>query len=223
MPEARSVIEQIGRSLQSVNKTLLQHPYLDALAEGRIPAGKLTLFAGEQHITIRSDLKSVAYLVSRSDDARARDFFLGVLQGERQAADSLLSFASALGWGESDLRGYDPMPGAQAYTCGMAWLALNGTPAEVAAAYLVNFPAWGESCGRMARTLRERLGFRDQDVAFFDLFASPQAGFEQAALEVIQGALDRGAEERSIWRAASLLQGYELMFWNTMYEASVES
>lgn len=221
MLQAKSLVEGISRSLQPLNDSLLQHPYLGALDEGRIPREKLRLFAGEQYVTIRSDLRSVAYLVSRSGDSVSRDFFLGVLQGERQAADALLTFARALGLDESDLREYEPMPGAQAYTCCMAWLALNGTAAEVAAGYLINFPAWGQSCGRLARTLRARLGFGEEDVAFFDLFASPAADFEAAALAVIDEGLSRGVEERLIGRAASLLQGYELMFWDTLYRASV--
>lgn len=223
MPQASSLIERIRLDLQPVNDKLLRHPYLRALEDGRITREQLRLFAGEQYITIKSDLKSVAYLVSRSGDSLSRDFFLGVLQGERQAADALLAFAGALGMDERGLSEYEPTPGGQAYTCGMAWLALNGTAAEVAAAYLVNFPAWGQNCERMARALRGRLGLGDQAVAFFDLFASSPADFAATALAVIQAGLDAGGEERLIGRAASLLQGYELMFWDTMYRASVGS
>jgi hypothetical protein len=35
----------------------------------------------------------------------------------------------------------------------VAWLALYGSEAEVAAGFLVNFPAWGANCGRMSRAL----------------------------------------------------------------------
>ena len=141
MLQARDLVEEISRALQPVNEQLLQHPYLQALDEGSVPREKLRLFAGEQYTTIGSDLRSAAQLVSRSGDSPSRDFFLGVLQGERVAGDALLAFAHALGLSETDLREYEPMPGAQAYAAFMAWLALYGTTAEVAAGYLVNFPA----------------------------------------------------------------------------------
>jgi hypothetical protein len=102
----------------------------------------------------------------------------------------------------------------------MAWLALYGSDAEIAAAYLVNFPAWGQNCGRLSRILTERFGLREKEVAFFDLFATPPATFEANALSVIQQGLDRGTEPRLIQRAARLLQAYELMYWDTLYRTS---
>ncbi|HEV8344567.1 MAG TPA: transcriptional regulator, partial [Candidatus Binatia bacterium] len=106
------------------------------------------------------------------------------------------------------------------YTCYMAWLALYASDAEIAAAYLVNFPAWGQNCGRLSRILQERFGLGDKEVVFFDLFASPPATFEASALSVIQQGLDRGTEPRLVQRAARLLQAYELMYWDTLYRAA---
>ena len=111
----------------------------------KIGRESLRLFAGEQYNIIASDLKSVACLVSRFGSTPSRDFFLGILQGERAAWDALLTFAHALGLSEIQLRDHEPLPGAHAYTCYMAWLALYASDAEVAAAYLVNFPAWGDN------------------------------------------------------------------------------
>ena len=53
----------------------------------------------------------------------------------------------------------------------MAWLALYASEAEIAAAYLVNFPAWGQNCGRLSRILKERFGLGEKEVAF--LISSP--------------------------------------------------
>ena len=102
----------------------------------------------------------------------------------------------------------------------MAWLALYGSDAAVAAAYLLNFPAWGRSCARMSSLLRQRYGLRESEVAFFDLFANPPADFEDSALRVIDDGLRRGADPRLIRRAARLLQGYELLFWDSLEHAT---
>jgi thiaminase len=220
MVDAKALLADIRKELQPVTEQLLRHPYVQALEEGKIGRETLRLFAGEQYNIIASDLRSAAYLVSRFGGARSRDFFLGILQGEKAAWDALLTFAHALGLHETQLREHEPLPGAHAYTCYMAWLALYASEAEVAAAYLINFPAWGENCDRLSRIFKERFGLGDKEVAFFDLFASPPATFEANALNVIQQGLDRGTEPRLIQRAARLLQAYELMYWDTLYRNS---
>jgi thiaminase len=220
MADAKVLLEKIGQDLQTVTEQLLRHPYVQALEEGKIGRENLRLFAGEQYVIIGSDLRSAAHLVSRFGASPSGDFFLGILQGEKAAWNALLAFASGLGLTETDLNGHEPLAGAHAYTCYMAWLALYASDAEIAAAYLVNFPAWGQNCGRLSRILRERFGLGEKEVVFFDLFASPPATFEANALSVIQQGLDRGAEPRLIERAARLLQAYELMYWDTLYKTS---
>ena len=220
MVDAKALLKEIQQELQPVNEQVLRHPYMQALEEGKIGREKLRLFAAEQYAIIGSDLRSAAHLVSRFGSSPSRDFFLGILQGERAAWDALLTFAYALGVGEAQLREHEPLPGAHAYTCYMAWLALYASDAEIAATYLVNFPAWGQNCGRLSRILQERFGLGDKEVAFFDLFASPPATFEANALSVIQQGIDRGTDPRLIRRAARLLQAYELMYWDTLHRSS---
>ena len=220
MIDAKALVDEIRQGLQPVNEQLLRHPYVQALEEGKIGREKLRLFAGEQYAIIGSDLRSAGHLVSRFGSSPSRDFFLGILQGERAAWDALLTFAHALGLSETQLREHEPLPGAHAYTCYMAWLALYASDAEIAAAYLVNFPAWGQNCGRLSRILQLHFGLNEKEVAFFDLFASPPATFEANALSVIQQGIDRGTDPRLIRRAARLLQAYELMYWNTLHRSS---
>ena len=220
MLHARALFDQIRRDLEPIHDRLLKHPYLQSLETGQIGREKLRLFAGEQYAIIGSDLRSAAQLVNRFGVSPSRDFFLGILQGEKAAWDALLAFGSGLGLTEADLDAYEPLAGAHAYTCYMAWLALYASDAEVAAAYLVNFPAWGQNCGRLRRILRERFGLGEKEVAFFDLFAEPPTTFEANALSIMQQGLDHGTDPRRMSRAARLIQAYELMYWDTLYEAS---
>src|SRR5919106_67490 len=220
MADAKFLLEKIGQDLRTVTEQLLRHPYVQALEEGKIGRENLRLFAGEQYVIIGSDLRSAAHLVSRFGASPSGDFFLGILQGEKAAWNTLLAFASGLGLTETDLNGHEPLAGAHAYTCYMAWLALYASDAEIAAAYLVNFPAWGQNCGRLSGILKARFGLGEKEVAFFDLFASPPVTFEANALSVIQQGVDRGVDPRQLGRAARLLQAYELMYWDTLYNAS---
>ena len=176
----------------------------------------LARFAGEQHHTIRSDLRSVALLVNRFGATPSGPFFQAVLGGETAALAALQAFGAAVGMDEGQLLAYEPAAGAHAYTAFMAWLALYGSEAEVAASFLVNFSAWGANCSRMGRALRDRYGLTLEATAFFDLFAAPPADFEDQAMAAVAGGLARGAEPRLVKRAAWLLQGFEKLCWDTL-------
>ncbi|MFQ5879883.1 MAG: transcriptional regulator [Dehalococcoidia bacterium] len=221
MEAARQLIEEIRHDLRPVAERLQTHPYVQALAEGRIARQRLRLFAGEQYHITGSDLRSLALLAARYGGSPSGDFFLGALKGEEEARRALLAFSAALGLTEGELAAYEPRPDAQAYAAYVAWLALYAADAAVAAAFLVNFPAWGANCGRMARALKEKYGLVETALAFFQMFAEPSAEFEEAALAIVAHGLQRGVAAGEVRRAARLLQAYELMFWDAVYKASL--
>jgi len=175
----------------------------------------LKVFAGQQHHIISSDLRSIALIVSRQGMLPSLHFLLSVLHGEAAALDALHAFTRALGLNTGDLEMFEPLPAAHAYCTFVAWLALYGSDAELAGAFLINLPAWGANCGRMHKALQEKYGIAPSALGFFDLFAN-MPSFEQEALSIIQNALDRGMSTPFIHRAARMLQSYELMFWDAM-------
>lgn len=218
---AAELVAEARASAAPIEEQLRAHPYILAVEAGRIPKAELQRFAGEQWHIISSDLRSVAHLVARFGGAsRAGSFFLEVLGGERAALQALAPLAHLSGTSFEELAEYEPLAGAHAYTCYMAWLGMYGSAGEVGAAYVVNFPAWGESCGRLSRGLRGHYGFSMEAVAFFDLFATPVQGFEEAALAVIQDDLDQRADALKIRRSVRLLQAYELLYWDTLWAAA---
>jgi len=220
MADAKALIEEIKRELRAVEVEIRRHAYLDNLEAGSVRREDLRFFAGEQYHIIRSDLRSVALLVSRFGAGPSGPFFQGVLAGEAAALDALKIFAGAVSLDEAGREAYEPTPGALAYSAYMAWLALYGSDAEVAAGFLVNFAAWGANCGRMSAALRSRYNLVADDTKFFDLFAASPADFERQALSVVDGGLARGVEPRLVKRAARLLQGYEKLYWDTLYALS---
>jgi len=217
LANARRLVEEIRRELDPVEQEIRRHPYLAALEAGRVRREDLARFAGEQHHIIRSDLRSIALLVNRFGATPSGSFFQAVLGGETAALAALGAFAATVGMDDRRLQAYEPVPGAHAYTAFMAWLALYGSEAEVAAGLLVNFAAWGANCGRMSRALRDHYGFDDKATAFFDLFTAPPGEFESQAMTVVADGLARGAEPRLIKRAARLLQGFEKLYWDTLH------
>lgn len=218
--EATRLVDEIRAQIRPVDERILNHPYLAALEDGRIRPEDLRTFAGQQYHIITSDLASFGRLLARHSALPSRSFLLGLIQGEAAALEALLKFAGALGLDQAGLENFDPIPGGHAYTAFVAWLSFHGSDAEVAAAFLVNLPAWGANCGRMSRALRQRYGLTPEQVSFFELFAQTDPAFEAGALGVIQAGLDRGIPPARISRAARLLQAYELMYWDAMAEAA---
>jgi hypothetical protein len=213
---ADTLVAQLRRDLAPLEARLFAHPYVGALEAGRLDTDDLRVFAAQQQRIIQSDLRSVALLVHRYGGTPSGEFFAGALSTETAALGHLRAFTRTLGASPADLEAVEPIPGALAYTHFVAWLALYGSDAEFAAAFLVNLPAWGRNCGRVAQALRTRYGLRDADVAFFDLFAGDARDFEAAAVTVIQTGLDRGVMPRAVRHAARLLQAYELSYWDAL-------
>jgi len=207
---ARGLLDELGRELASVEQAIRAHRYLAAP-----PAREsLCAFVGEQYMILRSDRRSFAQLAARFPEPPAGDLFIGLAQGEGEAFARLLALAGSVGVQEPDLHAYEPRPGCQAYSAFLAWLALNGSRAELTVALLANLAAWGENCRRLAALLRDRC-----DTSFFEFFAEPAAGFEQLALAVADQGLAAGDSRGRARRAARLLQAYELLFWDTLADA----
>ncbi len=206
--DAVELLKLVRAELAPVERRLAEHPYLAAVEAGRVPAKSLQAFAGEQRAIIASDRKSFGHLAHRFPEPPAADFFRDLAAGETEALRLLDRFAAAVGLGGD----YEPLPGCQAYSAYVAWLALNGSPADVALAFLANLESWGRSCARMRDALRPRYGAGA--VAFFDFFAEPPPGFAESAL----GLVARG-DPVSARRAARLLQAYELSYWDTLADA----
>jgi hypothetical protein len=215
VPDASQLVEKIRSDLKPLDEKILSHPYLRALEDGRVPRDSLKVFAGQQHHIISSDLRSIAFILSREGMRPSRQFLMNLLQGEAAALDALHTFAQALDLNIGDLEMFEQLPAAHVYCAFVAWLALYGSDAELAGAFLLNLSAWGANCGRMRTALREQYDFAPSALAFFGLFAD-MPPFEQEATVIIQNALDRGLPVQLIRRAARMLQAYELMFWDAM-------
>ncbi len=219
MADALPLVQQLRSDLKPIEQKILGHGYLSALEQGQLERGQLKIFAGQQHHIISSDLRSIALILSPHGTLPSRRFLMRTLQGEAAALEALHQFAAALGMGGAEMEAIEPLPAAHAYCAFVAWLALNGSDAELAAAFLVNLPAWGANCGRMRDALHARYGLEPSSLAFFDLFANLPS-IEAEVLEIIGNALDRGTPARLIQRAARMLQSYELMFWDAMADSA---
>lgn len=218
LDEARKLLDSTRKELSELDGRIKNHPYITALEAGEISREALKGFAGHQYYIIGSDMRSVANLLSHPGMLVGRKFLTDLLLGESAAFDTCLTFATALELDEGWLKAYELRPGAVAYAHYVAWLGAYGTGAELAAAFAVNFGAWGANCGRMRAALEKQYGFDKKSLAFFELFADTPPAFQQEALEVVADGLRLGVEPKRIRQAARLLQSYELSYWDAMNE-----
>src|SRR5260370_19718072 len=154
MTDARQLVQQIRRQLKALDERIVRHPYLEALELGRVEREKLKVFAEQQYHIVGSDLRSVAILLARHGHLPSGSYLLNLLQGENAAAEALKEFALALGMREEELKASEPLPQAYGYCAFVAWLALYGSDADLAAGFLVHLPARGAIRGR-ARPVRK--------------------------------------------------------------------
>ncbi|GGS49630.1 transcriptional regulator [Streptomyces griseoviridis] len=194
--------------------------FVPLLARGAASRDTLAALALEQRWVIAADRRAFAYLAHRTAGTPPlADWFTALAEGEAVAAGKLEAFAAACGVGESRSVAHEPLPGCQSYPAYVAWLALNGSPAETVLAVHANFSAWGGYCATVADALRRHYGFTDEACAFFDFFAAPDPALEHKATAAVQAGLDGGhLNEDLVHRYGRLLQAYEALFWHSLWE-----
>ncbi|MFC5200043.1 MULTISPECIES: thiaminase II/PqqC family protein [Streptomyces] len=217
---ARTARELLERTAGKLAPDPHANRLLPLIARGAAQRSTLTALALEQGHVIPADRRAFLHLAERPDtgpDGAA--FFTELAEGEAVALDRLAAYADACGADEERRAAYEPLAGCQSYPAYVAWLAMNGSPADVVLALTANFAAWGAYCGTIAEALRHHYGFDDEACGFFDHFAEPAPELRQRALAAVQEGLgaDRIDEDRA-HHHGRLLQAYETAFWHALWE-----
>ena len=212
--EAESLLKEMRDWLAPLNEKISRHLYIGEAEKGALPLDKVKAFVTNQYYIVSHDIKSLALMLSRSLTRGEADFFKNVLDGDVEGLKLLVKLAESLRFSVQELENYSPIPEAVAYTHYMATLASFASPGEQAMALIVNLPVWGSNCGKLSKALREK--YNIEETGFLDIFTSPMDEAEKEALKVMEGYLPGRREPMK--RAAKLIQAYELMFWNGIYE-----
>lgn len=207
-----SFLNEVRSSLVPVNKSILEHPFIKEAEKGTLPLDGIKRFVKNQNYIISHDVRSLAFMISRSTSDEELEFFDSVYKGDAQALPLLVRMAQSLGLKMIDLDTYVPIPEAVSYAHYLTFLAQFATPGEQTMALVVNLPVWGSNCNRLSKALKEKYGI--DETSFLDLFAQPITEAEKAATSVINRYLDKKEKMKKV---AKLIQGYELMFWNGVY------
>ncbi|MFI6370207.1 transcriptional regulator [Streptomyces sp. NPDC050546] len=195
------------------------NPLVPRISHGTASRTALAALALEQSWVIPADRRAFLHLAERSlvTAPEAAAFFRGLAEGEALAEELLPPLAQACGVDDATAESYEPLAGCQAYPAYVAWLSLNGSPADVVLALTANFSAWGGYCATITKALRAHYAFTDEACAFFDLFAEPSPDLDERAEAAVQAGLDTGSlDESRAHQYGRLLQAYEADFWNAL-------
>lgn len=218
MAHAETFVRRVQSRVAPIEQEVLAHPYLDAVTTGQASLEGLRALAGHQFHVLGSVRRSAERLAERFPEGAAGRLFRGMRDNERKALAECIEFAAVLGMTERDLAAYEPHPKGFAYAAYVAWLAEQGSAADVALLTQVNYPVWGQACARVSEGLRECYGLDRQATRFFDRFAAPAPPADDA-LEILQDELDQGCSTAGLVRVARLIQEYERDFWDALAEA----
>ncbi len=213
------LMQKIRADLSIVEEQIRQHRYLDALERGAVSEQALRAIPGHQYQLMISLIRADAHMLHRFGGGPFRDYFFAVLGGSMTAFPALLDLAKRLGMDHEALEHYEVDPDGFAYACYVAWLADNGSPAELICGLSINLPAWGANCQRVSAALHKHYAFSDTDTRFFDGFAGA-APDEEVIVAAIGHDLACQVPADRIARAARLIQAYELRFWDAMAKAA---
>lgn len=217
MAHAETFVRKIREEVDPIDREILAHPYLDAVTSGKATLEGLRALPGHQFHILRSVAASAALLAERFDEGPEGRFFRAIRDNERAALSECIALAAALGMSREDLEAYEPHPDGFAYAAYFAWVANQGSPADVALLSQVNFPVWGRACAEVSEGLRQRYGLDAEATQLLDRFAAPPPPADDA-LEILQEELDQGYSTVALARVARLVQGYERAFWDALAE-----
>jgi thiaminase len=207
--------------LFEVTEMIVKHPYISALQNKEIHTDKLELFVFEQYHIIKNDRRNFALMISKASSDTAAKLFLDCLSAEGEALDNLDIMAKELDVSVNGIESYEPLAGCNAYTNYLTRLAVYGLDAEILTALLIDFPVWGANCGKMSSALKKSYGYTDSSCVFLDKFAAPLSeDFVSKSNDLVKSALP--IYEKKMSRAARLILEYELSFWDTIYNYSLQ-
>jgi len=197
------IIGNLREELKDLNQKILTHPSLQK------PSREvLNRFVENQLYIIPHDLKALSHVLSRTIALDEVEFFKMLVDGDYEALKALHDLAYELNikldYSRLSLK-------AVSYTHFLSWLALNGSPGDVAVALTVNLPVWGENVKKLGEHARI---LNIKSTKIFDLFSGPFGILEEKAEKISERYLDWG-RYRFI---AKTIQQYELDFWDSLIE-----
>lgn len=198
-----NIIKSLREELKDLNEKIINHPSI-----GKPSKEVITKFVENQLYIIPHDLKALSYALSKTTILEEVEFFKILVDGDYEALKALHTLAEEL---EIKLDYEKLSVKAVSYTHYLSWLALNGSPGDIAVALTVNLPVWGENVRKLGEHARS---LNIKSIELFSLFSGP--------FDILGEKAEKIAERYLDWERyrfiAKAIQEYELGFWDSLIE-----
>lgn len=147
-----SFTDQLIRENAPLWRGILEHPFLQALAEGTLPAERFRFYLTQDYLFLVDYCRVLALAAAKSRDLETMTGFSGLLHSTLTVEMSVhRSYAARFGLKEEDFAAAEPAPAALAYTRHLLSVAYSGGVGEIVAALLPCQWSYREIAERLAR------------------------------------------------------------------------
>jgi len=207
---------------EEVAKRLTNHVVLADLRTGKLPKDQADLLLKtlllEQYFVCNSDLRTLRASCEKFGHVQGYKTFLEFFRdGEAFALGEHQKMCQLLGLSDEQLEAHVPHHKCQAYPSYFSSILLHHSPVVAAAAFVVNFPAWGQMCGILRDSLLVHYDYQMEDLGFLDFFATPIPNLRELVDQVF-ATEGQKVSYVQLRRSVRLLQEYELLFWDGIWE-----
>ena len=210
----------ITDDIRLLRQQLVHHPLWSGIEAGTLEQSRLRLFALQDWWLVREAYRLDALAVAATSDLEVQELLISKLMAKIGGYKLLLRFGEALGLSRTDFDAVEPLAGCMALTNFFYWMLAYGSPGEKLAAVSASEDIFVEICAHIGPALQRNYRLSPKQVAFFT--AHDEIGAHVAPVDKILLARYSTSTERSlIIRAIRLSHEFELMFYDTILNASI--
>lgn len=223
-PEFRSALESAIKG-KSANKS----PFSVAWASGKLTRAHLARWAENHYHYVGPFADYLGYIYARMPDSmkEAKDFILSNMYEEEIAADRhtdlLIRFAESCGTTRERIENPDGMlPSTRALQSWCFAVAMREDPIVAIAGLVVGLESQVPSIyRRQAPTLREKYGFSDEEMEFFDLHIVSDEIHGERGYQIVLEHADTSDLQHRCLRICEIGAQMRLLYTNGLYQEYV--
>ncbi|GHO67354.1 hypothetical protein KSC_062460 [Ktedonobacter sp. SOSP1-52] len=212
----------VSTDIQQLRAHILRHALWRRIEEGTLEPERLRLFALQDWWLVREAYRLDALAIAALPDLEIQDLLIRKLTPKVGGYKLLLRFGEALGLSRADFDAVEPLAGCMALTNFFYWMLAYGAPAEKLASVSASEDIFVQICARIAPALMRHYNLTAEQVEFFS--AHDAIGEQVTPVdETLLARYSSPEDQQRITRAIRLSHEYEIMFYDTILTAKIDS
>jgi pyrroloquinoline-quinone synthase len=204
-----------------LRQKILFHPLWQHIEEGTLPIERLRIFVLQDWWLVRQAYRLDALAVAQFSDLAVQELLIGKLHPKIGGYKHLLTLGEALGLTRNDFENVEPLAGCMALTNFFYWMLTYGEPEEKLAAISASEDIFIQICARIGPAMMHNYHLTADQVAFFTIHEDIAEHVNPIDNLLLQ-SYTRIEEHQRITKAVRLSHEFELMFYDTILNTSIE-